>query len=384
MSEGHSGGIKHLRNAAMLFALALIGFSLMLLPLLDRPLSATQPTEPAAPTQNFFYVVITNTPDLAQPAPEPTEEPASGDQQAGPPQPELIPTAYSLLVNEGTGATIPITWGDYPGPSSWPSYDIPPPAGLLPAPESQINILLLGNDYKRKQGARTDMVMLLTLNPDEGSATLTSFPRDLYVYAPGWSLMKLNTIQPRGGYELLKLTFEYNFGVRPDYYANISVDSFVLLINRLGGIYVDVPAALSDPTYVNGKFSVGPGLQFMDGPKAKWYVRSRATTGDLYRNQRQQAVLEAIFKRLMSADAIAKAPQLYNLYASYVVTDLNLNAILPLAPLARELYADTGKVRRYNLDLDQAAQTFTPIDGAYILLPDPEAVQALMREVLKP
>ena len=350
MPEDQPSGLKHLRNAAFLFALALIGGSLMLLPLLDRPLSVAQSTEPAPPTQNFFYVVITNTPDADAPTDQATQAELPSNNSTQPAtQSSLSPTPFPLLVNKETGQTIPITWGEYPGPTTWPSYDIPPPIGRLPAPDSQVNIVLLGNDYKPRHGARTDMIMLLTLNPDEGTAALTSFPRDLYVYAPGWTLMKINTIQPRGGYELLRQTFEYNFGVRPDYFVNISVDSFV-----------------------------------MDGPKAKWYVRTRNTTGDISRNQRQQAVLEAIFRRLMTLDAVNKAPQLFDLYARYVYTDLTLNAILPLAPLAHTLYADTTLVERHALTLEHAEARLTPIDGAYILFPNQNKVIELMLQVVEP
>jgi LCP family protein required for cell wall assembly len=356
----------------------------MLLPLLNRPLSVSQPTKPAGqPTANFEYIVITNTPDPSAPSPDIQPSPNSAEASPNLPTPAQSPTPYPLLSN-GQGEVIPITWGDYPGPASWPSFEIPAPIGIIPAPQSQVNILILGNDYKKKQGSRTDMVMLLTLNPEEGTAAVTSFPRDLYVYAPGWTMMKINTIQPRGGYDLLKLTFEYNFGVRPDYYVNISVDSFADLVNTLGGIDVNVTRGLTDPTYVNGKFSVGTGMHHFDGATAKWYVRSRNTSGDIYRNERQQAVLEALFKKLMSRDAINHAPELYNLYARYVFTDLSLNAILPLSSLASQLYDDPSRVQRYALDLEQAVQTRTPIDGAYILLPDSTKVLELMVKVLEP
>jgi hypothetical protein len=94
--------------------------------------------------------------------------------------------------------------------------------------------------------------------------------------------------------------------------------------------------------------------------------------------------LEALFKKLMSRDAINHAPELYNLYARYVFTDLSLNAILPLSSLASQLYDDPSRVQRYALDLEQAVQTRTPIDGAYILLPDSTKVLELMVKVLEP
>ena len=114
-----------------------------------------------------------------------------------------------------------------------------PRVGLLPQPKGQINILLLGSDQRRGSGGfRTDVVLLVTINPADNSINITSFPRDLYVNIPGYSQNRINTAHARGGFETMANTFEYNFGVRPDYYALINFWSFVDVVNSLGGIDV--------------------------------------------------------------------------------------------------------------------------------------------------
>jgi anionic cell wall polymer biosynthesis LytR-Cps2A-Psr (LCP) family protein len=72
----------------------------------------------------------------------------------------------------------------------------------------------------------------------------------------------------------------------------------------------------------------------MDGETALWYTRSRYSTNDIVRNRRQQEVLEAVFHKLLSLDAVNRAPELYQAYIQNVTTDLTLDDITPLLPLA--------------------------------------------------
>lgn len=344
--------------------------------------------------------VSTNTPDVPLPSPnpefvtatsqgsfQPTETAVSRLLWLNPPGalPTATlgpPTAYPLLVNQ-SGNQIPVTWGNYPGPTSWPAIPIPPPVGIIPKPEGQINILLLGNDFRRKLGARTDTVILLTLNPETGTASVTSFPRDLFVYAPGYTMMRINTVQPTGGYELLKTTFEYNFGVRPDFYVNISMTAFVDVIDSLGGINVYVHEPIYDPTFAGGKYDLGVGWVHMDGKMAKWYAQSRQTSSDFSRLQRQQAILEAIFKRLLSVDGISRADELYSLYQRFVFTDLELADVTPLIPLALKL-SDTTLIDRYTVKSGMVEAIRLPISGAYVLIPNQTKILEMMIDALAP
>ncbi len=375
--------LGRLRNAFYLISVALLILAVATLQWLNNAGTAAS----LRPTSTPDVPLPTPNPDFttATPAVDAPYTPTPAGRLLGllPPTPVIgSPTPYPLLVNPNN-ETIPITWGNYPGPSSWPSLPIPPPVGIIPKPDGQINILLLGNDYRPRLGARTDTIVLLTLNPNSGTAAVTSFPRDLYVYAPGYTMMKINSIQPMGGYDLIKTTFEYNFGVRPDYYVNVSMEGFVAVINALGGVRVYNPTPLSDPTYAGGKYSLSTGWHTLNGLTAKWYVRSRSTSNDFARTERQQAVLEAIFKKLLSIDGVNRAPELYNLYTRYVFTDIELEDITPLIPLALQL-ADTSRVDRLTVKPGMVTTTRLPISGAYILLPDQTKILELMLEALNP
>ncbi|MEX1071252.1 MAG: LCP family protein, partial [Anaerolineales bacterium] len=258
---------------------------------------------------------------------------------------------------------------------------VPEPMGTLAQPEGQINILLMGSDQRPNDGGfRTDVNLLLTLNFEGQSVSLTSFPRDLYVYQPGWRVDRINGAQVRGGFELSAQTIEYNFGVRPDHYVLVNFQGFINIIDALGGITVNVGQALTDEREGPGDFSVPAGNVTMDGETALWYVRSRGTSSDFERTRRQQEVLVGIFFRLLSLDAITRAPELYEQYKQTVVTDLGIGDILPWLPLAATVNGN-GQIHRYAIGAGQV-DSFTTSSGGAVLLPKRDDVKTIMKQAL--
>jgi LCP family protein required for cell wall assembly len=310
----------------------------------------------------------------------PNATPTATPFQPLPPTPTYLPTVYPTKTPGGSDL-FERTWADYPGPTSPSDIPIPPPVGLLPQPDGQVNIMLLGSDQRPNDGGfRTDTILLLTLNPEAGTASLTSFPRDLYVYIPGWTMQRINTAFPHGGFDTLALTMEYNFGVRPDYYVMINFWSFQQAIDSLGGITVDVAVSLTDWRSGYGYYTVPAGQVHMDGETALWYVRSRYSTSDFERTQRQQEVIQAIFQRLLNLDVIQRASELYEIYRQNVITDLTLQVITPLLPLA-VILSDTSRISQYFISR-QEVTPYRTSSGAQVLIPIPEAVVAVMRQAL--
>ncbi len=308
----------------------------------------------------------TPTPTPFQPlAPTPTYLPTSIPEPPSPPPPEQPPDRSR----------------DFPPPSEYSYLPIPPPVGLIPQPPGQVNILLLGSDQRPGQGIyRTDTILLVTINPEAGKINLTSFPRDLYVYIPGWTMQRINTAHAHGGFETTSMTFEYNLGVRPDHFILINFSAFVDVIDSLGGIDVHVAQGVGEYRSGYGWFYIGPGVNHMDGKTALWYVRSRSTTNDFDRNRRQQEVLEAIVDRMLNLYTIAKAPELFKIYSQNVTTDLKFTDLLPLIPIAAQIN-DTSVITHYYIGKGQVTGWITP-EGAQVLLPDRKAVLQVMRQAL--
>jgi polyisoprenyl-teichoic acid--peptidoglycan teichoic acid transferase len=323
------------------------------------------PFQPIPPTPTYL------------PTEFPTPTPAPTDIPSTPPLPDIPSAQSSSDVIEGQEKT----WADYPGPVVWPDIAIPNPVGILPQPAGQVNILILGSDQRPNDGGfRTDAMILATLNPDLGTVNLTSFPRDFYAYIPSWTVQRLNTAQVYGGFPLTQMTFEYNFGVRPDHYVMIEMNAFKDVVDSLDGIDVQVAQPLTDWRNHYGYYTVDAGNVHMDGETALWYARSRYSSNDIVRNRRQQEVLEAIFQKLLSLDAVNRAPELYQAYIQNVTTDLTLEDITPLLPLAAKL-GEGSNIHRYAIGSGQVYDWIN-YSGAQVLMPVRDAVIEVMRQAL--
>jgi LCP family protein required for cell wall assembly len=329
------------------------------------------PPLPPSPTPDTILITApahaTHTPTAFQPDPiTPTSD-----------RP-IFPTATP------TNTPKPVFPTSTPLKNNWTSYSspsIPPPMALFKQPPNQINILVMGSDKRPNTGGfRTDALILVTINFDKNTVSMTSFPRDLYVYIPGYSMDRINTAQFKGGFSLTAATFEYNFGVRPDHYALINFDGFVSLINTMSGINVQVEKKLTDHRDGRGNVTVKPGLVFMDGDTALWYVRSRYSTSDFDRTRRQQEVLKAIFVRLIEIDLVASFPHLYKQFKNTIQTDLTKDELLKLIPLAPQ-FIKGDRINHYAIGGSQVTSWLT-YAGAQVLLPNREAIIPILQTAL--
>lgn len=346
-----------------------------------QPLVSAAPL-PASPQQ---FVLVTVAPD-ATGTPTPFQPLSGADRVLLPPlnlptatQTPTATTATPIPTPAIVSPNLPV----YATPQIYPTtIEIPPPSGVLPQPPNQVNILLLGSDQRPYSSIfRTDTIMLATVNLDEGSINLTAIPRDLYVYIPGWTMQRINTAMAHGGFEQLALTFEYNLGVRPDYFVMVNFRDFMTIVDSLGGIDVQAARPLYDTRTGYGWFYVPAGLVHMDGEMALWYVRSRKTSNDIDRLRRAEEVTIAIGNRLMAFDALARIPDFYNLYKDRVTTNITLEEALALAPAARQA-AQQNRIQSFVLGYGPLYDWTEPFTGAMVLLPNQEQVLGLMSQAL--
>jgi LCP family protein required for cell wall assembly len=192
---------------------------------------------------------------------------------------------------------------------------------------------------------------------------------------------RINSAFARGGFEMMADTFEYNFGVRPDHYALVNFWNFQSIVDTLGGIDVNVAVGITDERDGPGDFSVPAGNVTMDGETALWYVRSRGTTSDFDRTRREQEVLEGIFRKLLTLNAITRAPELYDQYKQTVTTDIELTHLLPLLGLASDLASGSAQTARFAIGPDQV-MSYTTSGGGAVLIPDRNDALEIMRQAL--
>lgn len=377
----------------------------------SRPLSVATllptPTQGLAPTPAISAIAaVTATPlppETATPAradpptwtptgtstPWPTVTPSATPTPSPTPSPTAIPTP---VVNPGRPTLAPVDVT----PTLHPSHTItvPTPVPLLPLAPDALTVLLLGSDQRPDwNNWRTDAVQYLVIYPDVPSVTILSIPRDLYVYIPGFWMSRINTADMTGtihnytggGFGLLNQTLLYNLGISADYYVKVDMAGLIGLVNALGGIDMPVHCRLEDYwPYPNeaGEYDwlvLEPGLQHMDGRLALWYARTRKTTSVFSREQRQQRVLEAMWRRGKEANLLDLAPTLAQELSSLYQTDMGLGNIVALAVTAARL--SPVDVRTYNIGRGQVIPYTTPEGGA-VFLPVWEELEPLLLDVL--
>jgi anionic cell wall polymer biosynthesis LytR-Cps2A-Psr (LCP) family protein len=118
----------------------------------------------------------------------------------------------------------------------------------------------------------------------------------------------------------------------------------------------------------------------MDGETALWYARSRLSTSDFDRNRRAQEVVYAIFNRLLSLNALVRAPELYQQFRDAVETDMTLEDVLPFVPLA-PLLSKPESIRRYTIGPGQVYD-YVAEGGAWVLWPDQNAIMEIIIEAV--
>lgn len=227
------------------------------------------------------------------------------------------------------------------------------------------NILLVGVDAREGEAndqTRSDTMMLLSIDENNGQLKLTSFLRDTYIEIPEYAWAKLNAAQSHGGIQLLTDTLEYNFEIDIDNYVLVNFSMFTTIIDSIGG--VDVEITDKEAEYINSKDHMTPdeeaafpkeisgGANHFSGAQALWYARIRYLDSDFMRTQRQRKVISAIVDKAKKTD-IKTLLETANEVVSMVETDIDSDSLMSLG-------LNGLKYLRYDI-----AQQQIPADGTW-------------------
>jgi LCP family protein required for cell wall assembly len=271
------------------------------------------------------------------------------------------------------------------------------PQETAPALQDRITVLLMGVDNRPGQTvARTDTIMLLTIDPKTGSAGMLSLPRDMLVPAPALNdSVKINTIHvygeirnyPGGGPAMLRDTLVDLLGYPIDYYVRVNFDGFREIIDLIGGIDVQVARDIRDDSFPDENYGYDPlyipaGLQHMDGDLALKYARVRHIDTDYMRAARQQQVILAVKDKITQPGQLAallpRLPGLALALANSVQTDMPVEKAIMLARTVGQM--DLANPTRAVIDSTMGKVSLDPALG-YILTPDMDKVKAVAAAV---
>lgn len=180
------------------------------------------------------------------------------------------------------------------------------------------------------QTSRSDVNMLVTVNPVTKEVLMTTTPRDYYVTLPNVSGDSRDKLTHAGiyGINCSMDTLSQIYGIRIDYYVRVNFDTLKKIVNALGG--VDVYSEYEFTThYKNGGYEIKKGYNHMDGKTALAFARERYNVpgGDEQRGRDQQAVLKAILEKAMSPSILTGYMGLMDSLSGSFETNMSMNQI---------------------------------------------------------
>ena len=247
--------------------------------------------------------------------------------------------------------------------------------------KNRTDILLLGlrgKDDLENGGLLTDTIMLASIDTQNDKIALISIPRDLYVRVPGPGKMeKINFTYAYGkekygdGLSVSRQAVEKVAGVDIDYAVAVDFDSFINLIDTIGGVDVYVPREFVKTSQWGWEFRVPKGLNHMNSQTALYYARSRYSSSDFDRSRRQQDILTAIANKALNLKILSnpvKLNAILNSLSKGLDTDIDFISMLNLIKYGGMIQND--KIIRFILnDSDDNLLRPDHINSAYVLYP---------------
>lgn len=180
--------------------------------------------------------------------------------------------------------------------------------------------------------SRSDVNLILTVNMNTHKILMTETPRDAYVKIPDGGADQYDKLTHAGiyGVETSEKTLENLYGITIDYYARLNFDSFLKLIDALGGITVYNDQAFT--ALMNKKeYPVG-NIELTSGEDALAFVRERYSLehGDYDRGNNQMKVIQAILNKMTSLKSVSNYSTIISNVQDSIQTDMKLDTMMKL------------------------------------------------------
>lgn len=259
--------------------------------------------------------------------------------------------------------------------------------------EHPFNVLITGSDSRVdiSENARSDVNMVVTVNPTTNTILLTSIPRDFYVTtvcdaADGCQNGAMDKITHTGmtGINTTKRTVENLLGIEINYTVKVGFESVTKIVDALGGIdvYVEPGYAVPELLHGNGR-GVTEGVNHLDGELALAYSRERYayTEGDRQRTKNQQQVVMGIIDKMTSSSVLANYADLMDALGDTFQTTMSASEIQALIQYQMDKMPSWA-VEQYMVDGTGDTLMCAELgQAAYVMVPDQTTVELAKRKI---
>ena len=248
--------------------------------------------------------------------------------------------------------------------------------------EDFYTVLLCGTD---DGNGGTDTIMLMGVDVKGGAINVVSIPRDTLVDV-SWNTKKINSTYNNGGIDKLESELEETLGIPVDYYVKVDLKGFVKLVDKIGGVYFDVPINMNydDPTQ-DLHIHVNKGYQKLDGDTAIGVVRFRHNndgtgygTEDVGRIETQHAFLAAVAEQTLKVSNLSKIGSFAQIFSDYVDSDLSVGNMIWFGKQAVNMGSDN--IHFSTLPGDPNGKYM----GKYYYVLDPAETVTMVNETINP
>ena len=256
--------------------------------------------------------------------------------------------------------------------------------------QEPFSVYVAGSDtYKEiNTVARSDVNMIITVNPITHQILLTSFPRDYYVKIAG-DTSELNDKLTHAGLKGVNTsieTIENLLEVDIQYYIKFNFTSLIQIVDALGGIDVDSPFAFTadyeEDEHIYYEFQ--KGINHLDGKQALAYVRERygLREGDVARARHQQQVVKAVVDKLTTTTILTKYASLLGSMEGNFTTNIDIDSITAFAKMQLE-QMPSWTIEMQVLEGSDAQRKTASIPNLYsaVMIPDEESVLTSVQKI---
>lgn len=207
---------------------------------------------------------------------------------------------------------------------------------------NSFTVLITGNDSygEFEEMSRSDVNMIVTVNPVTSTVLMTSIPRDYFVeevcddYACNYGATDKLTHTGIYGVSTTKDTLENLLDIEINYTFRVNFSSMENIVDAIGGIDIEVAPGMAVSRFYSDSSLEGvtEGLNHLDGKRALAYSRERKAylDGDAQRARNQQQVLEAIIDKVTSPSILTNYSQLLEALGNAFETNMSMDEITSL------------------------------------------------------